>query len=303
MSNYPEVGDTERLELNVDVADTPTDPTTLVLTIEAPDGTRTVETWPGDVDIVADSTGRFHRLVTYTQPGMWAYRWSATGPAVTEGGRVLVRPDVLSAVPRSLSLDELKRRLDRTLDVDDDLLADDLAGAYRAAMAPPPKGCGRELTPDPPYATDDPVTRRLLTSRRRFRIPDAREITALTVDGVATTAYETLARDGVVVQIDLDDDGSWTERWRGSDVQEGRAYLRRVIVVEGRFGLDPLPDDLAGAIYTLAARWHYERSALYADQVAILEGTAVQSYFRQVPPRVSLAFAAYAVPPIYAGLR
>jgi hypothetical protein len=212
-------------------------------------------------------------------------------------------PIPLPDYPLPLTLAGLKRRLDRITDVDDDLLADDLAAAVAAAAAAPPKGCGRELSPDPPRETDPVVARRVLTSRRRFRVPDAREITAVTVDGTATTAYETLEKDGLIVQLDLVDDGMWTDRWRGSDLQEGRAYIRRVVTITGRFGFAVLPDDLAGAIYVLAARWHYERAALFADQVAILEGSAVQSYFRQIPPRVALAFARYAVPPAVTGLR
>lgn len=303
MPSYLEIGDTETLRLTVTVEGVPTDPTGLVLTIDAPDGTVSTETAGVDATIRHPSTGHFERDVTYTVPGVWAYEWTASGPTQVEGERVTVRRSSLNAIPRSLSLEDLKRRLDRTMDVDDDLLADDLAAAFKAAGAPPPKGCGRELSPDPPRSTDAAVTRTVLSTRRRVRIPDAREITTVTVDGTATTAYATLERDGLIVQLDLVDDGQWTDRWRGSDLQEGRAAIRRTIAVTGRFGFAVLPDDLAGAIYVLAARWHYERAALFADQVAVLEGTAVQSYYRQIPPRVALAFAAYAIPPAVAGLR
>lgn len=303
MTSFPEVGDTRTLSLAVDAAGVPTDPATLTLTIDPPTGARITETYPASPNIIRESAGRFHRVLPYTEAGVWAYRWATTNPTDGEGERITVRPSTLDAVPRGLSLEDLKRRLDRTMDVDDDLLADDLAAAFKAAGAPPPKGCGRELSPDPPRSTDAAVTRTVLSTRRRVRIPDAREITAVTVDGTATTAYATLERDGLIVQLDLDDDGQWTDRWRGSDLQEGRATIRRTIAVTGRFGFAVLPDDLIGAIYVLAARWHYERDALFADQVAVLEGTAVQSYYRQIPPRVALAFAAYAIPPAVAGLR
>src|ERR671921_778272 len=168
MPSYAEVGDTERIDVAIDVSGSPVDPATLTLTIEAPDGTRTTET-DADPDVVHDSAGRFHRLLTYTAAGMWAVRWVATSPAQSGGMRVFVRPDALAAIPRSLSLEELKRRVDHTMDADEDLLADDLVSAFMQAQRPAPYGTGRLLAPDPVSDTDDPVTRTILTMGRRQR--------------------------------------------------------------------------------------------------------------------------------------
>lgn len=302
MASYPEVGDTETLSLAIDVAGVPTDPASLVLTVEAPDGTRTVDAWPGDADVLHDSAGRFRRVLTYTMPGTWAYRWAAANPNEGEGARVYVRPSPLDALPRSLSLEELKRRVDHKMDVDEDLLADDLAAAFLQAQRPPPLGCGRELAPDPAKDTDPEVTRALSSTRRRLRLPDARFVSAVALDGAAVTDFRTAEHRGLLVQLEIADDGKWSNRWPGGD-QESAAFRRRAVTVTGRFGYSQIPVDLAGAIYALAARWHYERQAQYADQVAILENTAVQSYFKQVPPRVQLVFRSYAVPMAVGGLR
>jgi hypothetical protein len=301
MTSFPEVGDTQTLTLEVnDVAGAPADPAALVLTIDPPTGSRIIETHP-HANITRASAGRFSRVLTYVEAGMWRYRWATSSPTMTEGERITVRPDSLSALPMSLSLEDLKRRVDHTMDVDDDLLADDLAAAFLQAQAPPPYGTGRLLTPDPVRDADAPVTRTLTSTGRRVRVPDARSLSTVTLDGTAVTDYQAVSRNGVVVQLALADDSRWL---RSPGWQESwPPVTSRTVVVTGRFGFLAVPVDLAGAIYQLAARWHYERQAQYADQVEVLEGTAVQSYYRQVPPRVKLVFASYAVPPAVGGLR
>lgn len=302
MTSFPEVGDTQTLTLDVnDAAGAPVDPATLVLTIDPPTGSRIIETLP-HANLTRTSAGRFSRALTYVEAGMWRYRWATTSPTMAEGERIAVRPDSLSGIPVSLSVEELKRRVDHTMDVDEDLLADDLAAAFLQAQAPPPYGTGRLLTPDPARDTDPAVTRTLTSTGRRVRVPDARSIASVTLDGTTVTDYQAVSRNGVVVQLALADDS----RWLRSPIWTEPTWptvTARTVVVTGRFGFIAVPVDLAGAIYQLAARWHYERQAQYADQVEVLEGTAVQSYYRQVPPRVKLVFASYAVPPAVGGLR
>lgn len=197
-----------------------------------------------------------------------------------------------------LTLAALKRRVDIQGTVDDDLLIDDLDAAFAQAQAPWPHGCGRLLLPDPVLDTDPPVQRRIVTRGRRVAIPDARVITEVLVDDIATTSYEKLSKHGLVIQLDLADDGLWVDT--ANDIPARR---KRVVKITGRFGFSEVPVELAGAIYSLAARWHYERAAQYADQVEILEGTAVQAYYRQVPPRVKLTFADFAKPTAIGGLQ
>jgi hypothetical protein len=301
MASFPETGDTQTLSLDVaDDAGVATDPATLVLTIDPPTGAQIVEAIP-HANITHPGTGQFRRQLTYSEAGMWRYRWATTSPTMGEGERIYVRPSTLDTLPASLSLEELKRRVDKKMDVDEDLLADDLAAAFLQAQAPPPYGTGRLLTPDPAKDTDPAVARTLTSTGRRVRVPDARSLATVTLDGTAVTDYAAVSRNGVVVQLALGDDGNWsrspgwTESWP--------PVTPRTVVVTGRFGFAQVPIDLAGAIYQLAARWHYERQAQYADQVEVLEGTAVQSYYRQLPPRVKLVFASYAVPPAVGGLR
>jgi hypothetical protein len=301
MASYPETGDTQTLSLDVaDDAGLAVDPATLVLTIDPPTGTRVVETFP-HANIAHPGPGQFMRQLTYTEAGMWRYRWVTTSPDMGEGERIYVRPSTLDTLPASLSVEELKRRVDHTMSVDDDLLADDLAAAFLQAQAPPPYGTGRLLTPDPARDADDAVTRTLTSTGRRVRVPDARSIAAVTLDGTAATDYRAISRNGVVVQLALGDDGNWVRTPGYSE--SWPLPTSRTVIITGRFGFAQVPIDLAGAIYQLAARWHYERQAQYADQVEVLEGTAVQSYYRQVPPRVKLVFASYAVPPAVGGLR
>lgn len=192
-------------------------------------------------------------------------------------------------VPAGLQLAELKQLVDVQLSTHDPVLELHLEAAYLQAQAPPPYGCGRLLTPDPeviaPTEEDpdpdqpEPVTRRVRLHGSRFvRVPDARELTTVEADGVelvAETDYEILERNDHIVRLEL--------------------FRRpRVIILTGRFGFAEIPANLREAIYILAARSFYERGAQFADQVALAEGLGVQQYFRQLPPRVRLVFAAYA---------
>jgi hypothetical protein len=184
---------------------------------------------------------------------------------------------VLSPSGNPLTLDALKRRLDHELSVDDDKLQEYLDAAFAQTQAPWPLGCGRLLTPDS-------TPRTLPVRRGRAIVPDASTITAVTVDAIAATGYRVLRKDGYIVQI------------------TGLPDTATEAVVDGAFGFTSLPANLADAIYVLAARMHYEEAAQYADQVAVLEGAAVQNYYRQLPPRTKLVFQTFAVPAAVAGL-
>jgi hypothetical protein len=223
-------------------------------------------------------------------------------------------------LPASLSVDELKLRVDKKLSSDDPLLAAFLATALRTVQAPAPLGCGRVLLPDPePQIEGDgeeakdesePVVRVFRVRHQRVQIPDAREITKVTVDGVEVPpnvgapgedwwkGYEVLEQDGLIVQITLPEH-HW--RYYGTEYDympslRHRRHRRRQVEVTGRFGFAEIPEDMVEGIYSLAARAWYEREAQYADQVAVAEGAPVQSYFRQLPPRTKLAIATYTLP-------
>jgi hypothetical protein len=71
-----------------------TDPTTVTLTIERPDGTLLVYGWPAsgaNGTLTRESAGRFYIDVTYDLAGNWEYRLEGTGAVVAaEEGRVKV---------------------------------------------------------------------------------------------------------------------------------------------------------------------------------------------------------------------
>lgn len=220
-------------------------------------------------------------------------------------------------VPASLSLEALKRRVDKQLDKDDDLLTEYLEGAFEQAQAPSPNGCGRLLVPDPPLEgeplkdTAEPVQKQFSVKGRRVIIPDAREITEILVDDEAVTEYRTTEQNGLIVLLNLPhdhrycaygayegEDSYWADYGYGCQCRR----RRKTVKVTGRFGFLDIPQELKDAIYILAGRSFYEREAQYADQVPIADGAPVQTYFRQLPPRTRLVFSTYAVPGGLGGL-
>lgn len=215
--------------------------------------------------------------------------------------------------PASLTVPALKLRIGKELPHDDVLLGELLEGALKQAQAPSPLGTGRLLIPDPPLDSDgndsgDAVERTFAVHGRHVMIPDAREIASVVVDGQSASptaieeysGYTTLSHDGVVVRLTLAREHRrfWDAGYCGRP-EDARQHT---VTVTGKFGFAELPDDLRNAIYALAARNFYERDAGYADQVSIAEGTAVQAYFRQLPPPVKLAFANYQLPTGLVGL-
>jgi hypothetical protein len=219
------------------------------------------------------------------------------------------------ALPAWLGVNTLKRRLDREMAKDDALLAELLADALAQVQAPPPYGAGRLLIPDPPNDSDQPVDREITFSGLRTPIPDAREITKVSVKGQEVPpageneahepirGYRLLSRDGTAVQLELPFDcHAWG--WEGEWPFNGRreAHTQRTVTITGRFGFLKPPDHVVGAIYTLAARRLAERNALYADTVAIAEGAGVSTYFKQLPNEVWLALRSFALPSGIAGL-
>lgn len=66
-----------------------TDPSSLTLTIVDPSGNSTVLTAS---DVVKDSTGVYHYLLTVDEAGEWFYQWAGTGTgAVVNQGSFVVR--------------------------------------------------------------------------------------------------------------------------------------------------------------------------------------------------------------------
>lgn len=178
----------------------------------------------------------------------------------------------------TLTIAELKKHIDMQGTVHDELLQAYLDAALDQAQAPPPWGCGRLLAPDPASEDDDPVERPEIRTfgSTLIRVGDARELTDVSADGDTITDYEVTRRNGLIVGLELAADA-------------------KKVVLTGRFGFLEIPPSLREAIYMLAGRYWYERSAQYADQVADAEGGPVQAYYRQLPPRTKLAFKTFSV--------
>lgn len=217
-------------------------------------------------------------------------------------------------LPAWLSVDGLKRRIDRSKDIDDVLLAELLEEAFAQVQEAPPAGTGRLLTPDPAPVdgadTADPVTRTLTARGRRLILPDARSITTVTLgegeDTETVAGYRLIKRphETVACQIELPE-SIWERRERLWDLYEpiGRCEPPdpRVVAVTGRFGFLTVSAAVRGAIYTLAARAYFERAAGFADNVAVGEGAAASIYNRSIPASARLTLERFALPLAYGG--
>lgn len=209
--------------------------------------------------------------------------------------------DTAGLLPADLTLDELKRHIDKQLIAEDPLLEQYLIAAFQQAGADPPYGCGRLLLPDPLDDTADPVTRRIRARRRLLiRVPDAREITAVVADGVTIdpSGYETVIRNEHIVALQLSENLVWP-----ATMHHRHPGGPTIVEVTGRFGFATLPMNLREGIYVLAARSYFERGVMYADQVHLEDGAATQVYYRQLPPATVRIFRTFSLPTGYVGLR
>lgn len=265
----------------------PTDATTIL----APSGAGISEPRPGSY--------RASRTVSVV--GSFLVRWtrSDTSSVLLEQELQVTAEPAGPPLSPGLTLTGLKDILGKELNADDDELQRYLEAAFKQAQANPPYGCGRLLTPDPASELDAEVQRTFKLTGRRVRIPDARVISQVLLDDVASD-FTTIDQDDHIVAITLPRDpvpSYYPPVWSPAP-----ALTRQPVVkVTGRFGFTMIPPDLVEGIYELAARYHYEKAAQYADQVEILEGGAIQNYYRQLPDRTWRAFKTYSVP-TYAGM-
>ena len=112
MSTY-DIGDLITLNFTVSVSNVLTDPTTITLTVTAPDMSITTPA------VAKDSVGTYHYDLTPTLAGTYRYRWVTVGVAQTaQDGTVDVRASNVGAV----SLDDVRQFENRTSTVDDEEL-------------------------------------------------------------------------------------------------------------------------------------------------------------------------------------
>lgn len=90
-----DIGDTAHLETTfADLNGVPTNPTTVILTIQAPDGTQSTPS------ATNDAAGLYHYDLAITQSGLYLFKWAGSGliSAVQEG-EIAVKPSALVAQP------------------------------------------------------------------------------------------------------------------------------------------------------------------------------------------------------------
>ena len=177
-----------------------------------------------------------------------------------------------------LDLSQLKARLDVTRTDNDVLLQAILDAALDTAAAETRRQLGPlGGTGDPPVA----VTR-TLDGQRAIRVPDARSIATVTIDGAAVTGWQLAGR-----------------RPAGTTPAPYLilpAPATGTVAATGQYGFTTLPAALADAIYTHAARHYRERDALYGDTITLDDGSDVH-FYRQFPARVRAVYDLYRIAP------
>lgn len=86
-----------QLRTTFTVAGVPTDPGTVALTIQEPNGTETTYTFAAS-QIIKEGVGVYYRDVTYSTAGLWVWRWLGTGAAAgPDEGTDTVEQSLLNA--------------------------------------------------------------------------------------------------------------------------------------------------------------------------------------------------------------
>lgn len=142
----------------------------------------------------------------------------------------------------------------------------------------------RRFAPEPALATDgtdtaDPVAKTFQVSRTalasrnsmRVRIPDLREATLVTLDGNTLEegvdyVLDAYAGDEPFTHLKLVNWSSWTDPWT-------MLQTTSTLEITGRWGFNPVPDEIRSVVTYLAAREYRRRDAMYAD--AVDTGTGV----------------------------
>lgn len=100
------------------------DPTTITLTLRAPDGTITTYTYPS-AQIVRDSLGTYRGIVVPNDDGEWLYEWVSTGAgAGVASGAFEVTQSISDALPTLTVTYASVQALRDELGVSDDRLSD-----------------------------------------------------------------------------------------------------------------------------------------------------------------------------------
>lgn len=131
--------------------------------------------------------------------------------------------------------------------------------------------------------------RRRVSGSRFIRVPDARTVTGVELDGIQ------LAGVGEGFEL-LGSPGSSPTTTTVEIFARGRNAK-----VTGTFGMTAVPNDLRDAIIAIAARRYWERETGNSESAASDEYGAA-SYFRAMPGEVRVVLDSYRVPSDHLGL-
>jgi hypothetical protein len=182
------------------------------------------------------------------------------------------------------TVEDLRLRLNIENEDDEDktaALEDRLAEAIGLAQ----RITGRMLElPDVASDPDDEVTGVWPLRRRRYlRIPDARSVSLVLVDGEEVPA-RTLTEDGYEL---IGDPTAWTIRLPAAGMQ---------LEITGTFALWPTPKEVKGAILDLAGRQYKSAEGGLGDVVEHGDDGALITYTERLPLSIRQPFELWQVP-------
>lgn len=135
---------------------------------------------------------------------------------------------------------------------------------------------GRSFGADPALVdgedTADAVekTFRIRYQQVRVRIPDLRVAESVVLDGTELVA-------DIDYQLDMFDGGEPATNLYLTSLYPGRSPLLlqvgSTVAITGRWGFDPVPDDVYEIALQIAARKYRKREAMFADQAEVGQGT------------------------------
>ncbi len=272
------------LEVSFLIGTTPTDPTTLTLTVRAPDGTSTEYVYLTDTEVVRDSAGVFHADIPAPLSGPWAWRWEGAGAAAGADEGVYYVERSLITAPGLCSLGDINLvRTDATAGARDEVK---LALIARASVAIERVAKGRQFTIDG------------AASDRYFPLEDIGREREVFIDDLSAipTQVEVIDREGESVHTSVvADDVVPQPRNRRSHEPITSLRLRSAVPVgagyelrvRGVWGWPAVPDDIREACIETVIYWMKNH-----------QGLTVQSpdeFDPGTPPQRALPLKAYQI--------
>lgn len=256
-----DIGDPVTVKTTFTVGGVPTNPTTVVLTIRAPDGTQTT---PATTN---PSVGVFQANVIPTQGGIWRAHWKGSGAVTAEeydSFEVAYSPFTRGDLT---SLEAVKASMETTSDATDALIQSTITSASRAIA----EWSGRE------FVATGSETRRVEVRAYQERTADARSIYGIPIGDMATAPTAVVARDAedvVITTYDVANDLVYLPLYR--DAWEPITHIRLrptaaelmasyVLAITGRFGFPQIPPDVAQACIVTVRSWLRRDSSAWAD--------------------------------------